>query len=339
MIEVQQPQLFMGRISVTDGMDESAVKKLENAGHEVILKHYSKEELDSGVLAKFDAVVVRSATKITDKVIRSSSGKNGSLKFIGRAGVGIDNIDLKSATKSKIAVCNTPSSSTNAVVELTIGHLISCTRKIAIGDRSLRERKWAKKNLRGSELSGKRLGLIGFGRISQGVGKIARSLGMSLHTYDPYLPPEVAADQHCTLHDEIDKVFQLCTHISIHCNHSDETHHLVNKERLEMMPGIGIDGVECGNHLVNCARGGIVDEDAVLDALENGTLASAALDVFEIEPVENYALINHPNFHGTPHIGASTYEAQSRIGEEMTSLILDFFERKRPKSILNPEVI
>ena len=206
----------MGRISVTDGMDESAVKKLENAGHEVILKHYS--------------------------------------------------------------VCNTPSSSTNAVVELTIGHLISCTRKIAIGDRSLRERKWAKKNLRGSELSGKRLGLIGFGRISQGVGKIARSLGMSLHTYDPYLPPEVAADQHCTLHDEIDKVFQLCTHISIHCNHSDETHHLVNKERLEMMPGIGIDGVECGNHLV-------------------------------------------------------------RIGEEMTSLILDFFERKRPKSILNPEVI
>lgn len=329
----------MGRIAVTDGMDESAVKKLENAGHEVILEHYTKDKLESGVLGKFDAVVVRSATKISDKVITSSTGRNGSLKFIGRAGVGIDNIDIKAATRSKIAVCNTPSSSTNAVVELTIGHLLSCTRNIATGDRSLRDGKWAKKSLRGSELSGKRLGLIGFGRIAQGVGKIARSLGMSLHAYDPYLPPEIAADEHCTLHDDIDRVFSLCTHISIHCNYSNETHHLVNQRRLEMMPRIGIDGVECGNHLVNCARGGIVDEAAVLDALENGTLSSAALDVFEIEPVENNPLINHPNFHGTPHIGASTVEAQSRIGEEMVSLILDYFNGKRPKSILNPEVI
>tara|TARA_B100001750_G_C15468438_1_gene578407 strand:- start:249 stop:1238 length:990 start_codon:yes stop_codon:yes gene_type:complete len=329
----------MGRIAVTDGMDESAVKQLENMGHEVILKHYSLDELESGALAKFDAVVIRSATKISENVINSSSGRKGSLKFIGRAGVGVDNIDINAASKSKIAVCNTPSSSTNAVVELTIGHLITCTRHIAIGDRSLRDGEWSKKDLRGSELSGKRLGLIGFGRIAQGVGKVARSLGMSLHTYDPYMSPEIAADQHCTLHDDIDDVFRLCTHISIHCNHSDETHHLVNHERLEMMPRVGIDGVECGNHLVNCARGGIVDEVAVLDALDSGVLTSAALDVFEVEPVLNNPLIHHRNFHGTPHIGAATYEAQSRIGDEMVSLLLDFFNGKRPKSILNPEVI
>ncbi|MDP6334396.1 MAG: hydroxyacid dehydrogenase [Candidatus Poseidoniaceae archaeon] len=329
----------MGRIAVTDGMDDSAVKQLEDAGHEVVLKHYSKEELEAGILSDFDAVVIRSATKITDKVIRSSSGRKRSLKLIGRAGVGVDNINMDAATKSKIAVCNTPSSSTNAVVELTIGHLLSCTRHITTGDRTLRNGKWEKKNLRGSELSGKRLGLIGFGRIAQGVGRLARSIGMTLHAYDPYLPAEIAADQHCTLHDNIDDVFRLCTHISIHCNHSAETHHLVNSERISMMPGIGIDGVECGNHLVNCARGGIVDEVAVLNALESGALSSVALDVFEVEPVVDNPLLNHRNFHGTPHIGAATYEAQARIGQEMAALIIDFLKGRKPKSILNPEVI
>jgi len=329
----------MGRVAVTDGMDQKAIKQLEEAGHEVILNHYSISELDDGALADFDAVVIRSATKITDKVIYSSTGRNGSLKLIGRAGVGIDNIDMHAATKSKIAVCNTPSASTNAVVELTIGHLLSCARHITTGDRTLRSSEWAKKSLRGTELSGKRLGLIGFGRIAQGVGKLARSLGMTLHTYDPYLSAEIAADQHCTLHDDIDEVFRLCTHISIHCNHSEETHHLVNSDRIQLMPHVGIDGVQCGNHLVNCARGGIVDELAVLEALESGTLASAALDVFEVEPALDNPLIHHRNFHGTPHIGAATYEAQARIGHEMAALIIDFLEGRRPKSILNPEVI
>ena len=329
----------MKRIAVTDGMDEKAVSILQDAGFEVILKHYSKDELESGILADFDAVIIRSATKISKKVINSSSGRKGSLKLIGRAGVGIDNIDIKSATKSKVAVCNTPSSSTNAVVELTIGHLLTCARHIATGDRSLRNGEWQKKDLRGTELSGKRLGLIGFGRIAQGVAKVARTLGMTLHTYDPYLPPEIAADQHCTLHDDVEDIFRLCTHISIHCNLTNETHHLVNYDRLKMMPQIGTDGVKCGNHLVNCARGGIVNEKDVLLALEDGTLSSVALDVFEVEPVYDNPLIHHRNFHGTPHIGAATNEAQSRIGTEMAALIIDYFNGKKPKSILNSEVI
>ena len=182
------------------------------------------------------------------------------------------------------------------------------------------------------------MGLIGFGRIAQGVGQAARSLGMTLHTYDPYLPAEIAADQHCQLHDEIDEVFRMCTHISIHCNLTEETRHLVNAKRLEMMPGIGIDGVPCGNHIVNCARGGIVDEVALLKALESGVVSSAALDVFEKEPALDNPIIHHRNFHGTPHIGAATIEAQARIGEEMAALLIDFFDGKKPKSIINPEV-
>ena len=328
----------MGRIAVTDGMDEIAVKHLEKMGHEVVLQHYTADELASGVLSSFDAVVIRSATKMTEQVINNSSGRNGQLKLIGRAGVGIDNIDLAVSTSSRIVVCNTPDASTHAVVELTIGHLLACARHITTGDRTLRDGEWAKRKLRGTELSGKRLGLIGFGRIAQGVGKVARSLGMTLHTYDPYLVAEVAADQHCQLHDEIDEVFRLCTHISIHCNLTEETHHLVNTERLEMMPGIGIDGVPCGNHIVNCARGGIVDEVALLKALESGMVATAALDVFEKGSAVDNPIIHHRNFHGSPHIGAATIEAQARIGKEMSALLIDFFDGKKPTTIINPEI-
>jgi D-3-phosphoglycerate dehydrogenase len=261
------------------------------------------------------------------------------LKIIGRAGVGVDNIDLDAATNAGILVCNTPGSSTQSVVELTIGHLLASTRHIATADRDLRQGNWTKKSLRGTELSGKRIGFIGFGRIAQGVGRMARAIGMELHAYDPYLPEEIALEQHCILHSDVNDVFRMCTHVAIHCNLTDETHHLVNAETLAMMPGIGADGTECGNHLVSCARGGVVDEVAVLDALNSGTLASCALDVFEIEPVDGNPLVEHPNFHGTPHIGAATKEAQQRIGFEMADLLIDFFNGKTPNSVVNKSVL
>ncbi len=328
----------MARICVTDGMEAKALAKLEEAGHEVVLHHFTAEELGKGALAEYDAVVIRSATIMTAKVIKVSSGRKGSLRLIGRAGVGVDNIDLKAATRARVAVCNTPGASTHAVVELTIGHLLASVRHIATGDRTLRAGEWQKKRLSGSELAGKRLGLVGFGRIAQGVGQAARALGMTIHAYDPYLPPEIAADLHCTLHDDIDEVFRLCTHISIHCNLTDETRHLVNSERMGMMPRLSPEGVECGNHIVNCARGGIIDEVALLEALEEGVITTAALDVFEVEPAGDNPLLQHRNFHGTPHIGAATDEAQGRIGLEMADLICNFFDGRKPKSIINPEV-
>lgn len=321
----------MANIAVTDGMDPVAVINLINAGHNVVEQHYTQEELVSGALADFDAVVVRSATKLNSEVIEKSTN----LKFIGRAGVGVDNIDLQAATKSGIVVCNTPQASTNSVVELTMGHLLASCRHIARGDRGLREGLWEKKLLKGTELSGKRLGLIGFGRIAQGVASVALAMGMECHAYDPYLPAKIAKTFECTMHDDVDSLFQLCTHISIHCNLTEETHHLVNHERIVMMPTSAPNGVSCGNHIVNCARGGIVDEDAVLNALKSGDLNSAALDVFEVEPALENPLIQHPNFHGTPHIGAATLEAQARIGEEMVTLLIDYFQGKRPFSALN----
>jgi len=324
----------VGRIAVTDGMADAAVAILEDAGHEVVIAHYTAEELRAGSLAGFDAVVVRSATKMTSEVIQASCS-DGKLGFIGRAGVGVDNIDIDSATDNGIVVCNTPGASTRSVVELTIGHLIASTRYIARADRSLRLGEWTKKSLRGSELGGKRLGLIGFGRISRGVAELASAFGMEVRTFDPFVSTDEAAELGCRMHDDVDDVFRSCTHISVHCNHSNDTHHLVNANRLAMMPGTAPDGTPCGNHVVNCARGGIVDEVAVLKALEDGTLASAALDVFEVEPAGDNPVLQHEHFHGSPHIGAATLEAQIRVGTEMAGLLINFFEGERPESAIN----
>ena len=310
----------MARIAVTDGMDKKAVLMLEKAGHEVVAASISSQHLLDGALGEFDAIVIRSATKLTGDVIRASGNR---LKVIGRAGVGVDNIDLEAAGAAGIAVVNAPRASTQSVVELTLGHLLASIRYIPRADRGLRQGLWEKKALKGSELFGKSLGLIGFGRIAQSVGVVAQALGMEVHAYDPYLPPKIAKSQNTRLHKTVDALFSNCTHISIHCNLTDETYHLVNSERISMMPKIGRDGSKCGNHIVNCARGGIVDEDAVANALESGDLASAALDVFETEPVSpEHPLLQMTNFHGTPHVGAATIEAQARVGSDIVSNIM-----------------
>ena len=326
----------MARIAVTDGLSNEAKTLLEKQGHEVVVKFYSESELEKGVLNDFEAVIVRSATKITDLVVKSSPN----LKVIARAGVGVDNIDLAAAGLANIPVVNAPRASTQSVVELTIGHLLSSVRHVAKSDRSMREGKWEKKQFKGSELSGKNLGLVGFGRIAQGVGLIAQSLGMNVHAYDPYLPPKIAKNQNTRLHRSVDTLFSNCTHISIHCNLTEETHHLVNYNRISKMPGKSTDGIQCGNHIVNCARGGIVNESDVLKALNDGILASAALDVFEEEPVpEGYELCQHPNFHSTPHIGASTIEAQRRVGLDIARNVMLILSNKKCDFIVNRDFL
>ena len=204
----------------------------------------------------------------------------------------------------------------------------------------MREGKWEKKIMSGTELSGKCLGLIGFGRIAQGVGAVAQAMGMEVHTFDPYLPAKIAKSQNTTLHKSVDTLFKRCTHISIHCNLTDETHHLVNEERMAMMPGKSRDGIKCGNHVVNCARGGIIDETALLQGLEQGVISSAALDVFESEPVSaNYALIQHDNFHGTPHIGAATLEAQARVGRDIANAIMTVLSGEECETTVNKHLL
>jgi len=318
---------------VTDGMDPKAVHLLEKAGHEVVVASISPQDLLQGGLSEFDGIIVRSATKLTKAVIQASGDR---LSVIGRAGVGVDNIDLKVAGEQGISVVNAPRSSTQSVVELTIGHLLASIRHLPRADRGLRDGQWEKKALKGSELSGKVLGLIGFGRIAQAVGDVAQAIGMEVHAYDPYLPPKIAKSKNTRLHKTVDALFANCTHLSIHCNYTDETHHLVNAERLSSMPQIGRDGAECGNHIINCARGGIVDEQAVLEALESGKLTTAALDVFEIEPVSpEHPLLQHPHFHGTPHIGASTIEAQARVGIDIINNVMDILNGRPCDYVVN----
>jgi D-3-phosphoglycerate dehydrogenase len=279
--------------------------------------------------------VIRSATKLDRNVVEASVRDGDGLKFIGRAGVGVDNIDIEAASENNIIVCNTPRASTRSVVEITIAHLLASCRNITTADRKLRDGVWAKKELVGTELSGKSLGLIGYGRIAQGVGNIANALGMNIHAYDPYVPKEIARKNNCMLHSDVESIFRMCTHVSIHCNLTEETYHLVDSSKIDLMPGIGDDGIYCGNHLINCARGGIVNENEALEALKNGKLSSLALDVFENEPAIDNPLFEHENFHGTPHIGAATKEAQARIGLEMAALVIESLNGKRPETSLN----
>ena len=321
----------MGKIAITDGMSENAISKLIDMGHEIIVEHFEKTDLESGILSEFDAVIVRSATKITKKVLDSLNPELNNLKFIGRAGVGVDNIDIENATNLGIYVCNTPKASTQSVVELTLGHLLSSVRYLPRADRHLRDGIWSKKELKGTELSGKKLGLVGFGRISKGVADISHNLGMDVHYYDPF----VKENNQFTCHNSIEELFDECTHISIHCNLTDETKGLVNLDLIRRMPRYDSYGLECGNHIVNCARGGIINEEDALFALNDGSLSSLGLDVFEIEPSIGQELIQHENFHGTPHIAASTIEAQNRIGIEMVELIDEFFKGVKPSTTLN----
>ena len=323
----------MARIAVTDGMDEKAVQRLQKAGHEVVVDHISAKDLLGGALKSYDAIIVRSATKLTEDVLNASGNR---LKVIGRAGVGVDNIDLEVAGRHGIRVVNAPRASTQSVVELTLGHLLASIRHLPRSDRSLREGKWEKKAMKGSELAGKALGLIGFGRIAQSVGRIAQAIGMEVHAYDPYLPPKIAKSQGTRLHKKIDSLFSNCTHISIHCNLTEETHHLVNAKRLASMPHIGKDGSRCGSHIINCARGGIVDEEAVMAALTSGVLTSVALDVFEHEPVDpKHPLLQMEHFHGTPHIGASTVEAQARVGLDIVTNVMDVLSGRPCEFVVN----
>ncbi len=323
----------MRRVAVTDGMAEEAVKRLENAGCEVVQEFIEHQQLVQGALAEFDAIIVRSATKITEEMLAVSQPR---LKVVARAGVGVDNIDIDAASKIGVPVVNAPRASTQSVVELTVGHLLSSLRFIPRADRSLRSGDWAKKELKGTELYGKRLGLIGFGRIAQGVAAVARAFGMEVHSYDPYLPLSIAKKAGVTMHKNIDNLFKLCTHISVHCNLTEETHHLINQKRIKLMPGVDPFNLACGNHIVNCARGGIVDEDAALEALESGQLSSLALDVFEHEPVDpSSPLLQHQNFHGTPHIGAATIEAQRRVGLDIVDAVLTVLDGGMAETTVN----
>ena len=291
----------MARILVTDPLDPAAVQALRKAGHDVDERKLRPEELLREI-PPYDALLVRSETKVTKAVL----GVADNLKVVGRAGVGVDNIDVNAAKERGVAVVNAPLAASNAVAELTIGHMLSLARMLPRADATTRAGQWEKKSLKGVELSGRTLGLLGVGRIGGRVAELARAFGMKVVVYDPYVSAEKAREMGATKLDAPDAVVSQSDFVSVHTPLTPETKHMVGKDLLAKF--------KRGSFLLNVARGGIVDEQALYHAVKEGHLAGAALDVFEEEPLKATPLAELPNVHFTPHVGASTAEAQLKAG-------------------------
>lgn len=299
----------MVRVLTNDGLQKGAINKLTSLGLEVVNEHYDKDVLGT-TLKEFDILVIRSATKVNADILDQAEG--GRLKLIIRAGVGIDNIDVPYATKKGIVVKNTPNASSDSVAELAIGHMFALARFIAISNCTMREGQWNKKKYEGVELGGKTLGIIGMGRIGKALAKKAEALGMNIIYNDMF------GRQDSLTYDflELEDLLKSSDFISLHVPYDKEKGSLIGKAQFDIMK----DGV----YLINCARGKVVEEAALLEALDSGKVAGAGIDVFEEEPTKNEALVNHPKVSVTPHIGAATKEAQERIGEEVVTTISDF---------------
>lgn len=301
--------LKMFRVLATDGMAKSAVEELRAKGYEVVEQFYEPEDLK--VAARdFDVLVVRSATKVKKDIIDAVKGSK--LKLVIRGGVGIDNIDKVYAEENGIAVTNTPKASSASVAELVIGQMISVARFLGDATYTCRNGAWNKKKYEGIELAGKTLGLFGFGRIAREVAKRAKALGMKVIFTDIFEIKDQDADFTQVSPAEVIKNSDF---ISLHVPAQKDKPYLLGKEEIAQMK----DGVI----LVNAARGGLIDEDALVDAVESGKVYGAALDVFKTEPLANERLMKCSRIVLTPHIGAATKEAQDRIGEEIVSIITE----------------
>lgn len=296
----------MYRILSTDGMAKSAVLKLKSLGYEVVEEFYEPEVLAEKV-KEFDALIVRSATKVRVPVIDAAASA-GKLKIIIRGGVGVDNIDVDYAKSKGIAVANTPNASSASVAELAITHMLALARFVAIANVTMRNGQWEKKAYKGVELTGKTLGVFGMGRIGRETAKRAEALGMKVIYTDAYPVSGVSYEK-----VEQDELLKRADFITFHIPAMKGQPPLVNAEFLAKMKD--------GAYLINTARGALVDEEALCDALDSGKLAGAGLDVYNEEPSKNERLLHHPKVSITPHIGGTTKEAQDRIGEEIVEII------------------
>ena len=299
------------KILICDKTEPEAIQCMRQADIQVdVLDNISAEELPK-VLPAYDGMVVRSRTKVRAALIDACPN----LKVIVRGGIGLDTIDTDYARSKGITVMNTPKASSASVAELTIGFMFAMARQIHTTTASMKAGKWEKKKFEGDEIGGKTLGVIGFGNIGCEVAKRALALGMTVLAYDVY-EPKLEGVKRVT----VDELLSRSDYITLHLPLTDETHNLIGAaEFAKMKPGV---------RLINCARGGVVDENALYDAIVSGKVAGAALDVFTQEPSEGHRLFNLEQVIGSPHIGAATKEAQSRIGAEVAKKIIEFYNSR-----------
>ncbi|UCE29673.1 MAG: hydroxyacid dehydrogenase [Candidatus Bathyarchaeota archaeon] len=294
------------RILVCDKIADEGVKLLEKKGYEVTNAwDLPKDELPK-IVAKYDALIVRSATKVKGDLIANAEN----LKVIGRAGIGLDNIDLEKAKEMAAIVVNTPTASATSVAELAIGHMLALTRGIVKGTNTLREGKWAKKELKGAEVNGKTLGLIGYGNIAKIVEKLAIALGMKVivvrsRVYDRFI--------------SLEEMLPKADFISVHVPLNPQTRHMLSQKEFNIMK----DGVT----VIDCSRGGVVDQGALYQALVSGKIKAVAVDVFEEEPPGRHKMLSLENVQATPHIGAQTKEAQLRAGVQIAERVIEELQK------------
>uniref|UniRef100_A0A2K6F1P0 D-3-phosphoglycerate dehydrogenase n=1 Tax=Propithecus coquereli TaxID=379532 RepID=A0A2K6F1P0_PROCO len=303
------------KVLISDSLDPCCRKILQDGGLQVVEKqNLSKEELIAE-LQDCEGLIVRSATKVTADVINAAE----KLQVVGRAGTGVDNVDLEAATRKGVLVMNTPNGNSLSAAELTCGMIMCLARQIPQATASMKDGKWERKKFMGTELNGKTLGILGLGRIGREVATRMQSFGMKTVGYDPIISPEVSASfgvQQLPL----EEIWPLCDFITVHTPLLPSTTGLLNDSTFARC--------KKGVRVVNCARGGIVDEGALLRALQSGQCAGAALDVFTEEPPRDRALVDHENVISCPHLGASTKEAQSRCGEEIAIQFVDMVKGK-----------
>ncbi|NOX36805.1 MAG: hypothetical protein GXO78_04630 [Calditrichaeota bacterium] len=311
------------KVLITDKTSPKCAEILRNAGHEVDEKFgISKEELLK-IIPEYHGLIVRSATKVTADIIEAGTN----LKVIGRAGSGVDNIDVDAATRKGIVVMNTPGGNTNAVAELALMFMLGLGRHFYAAVDSLKSQKWEKKLFSGSEILGKTLGLLGYGRVSRSLAKKALALGMRVLCYDPKIKKNLTDEDGIELVADLDSVLASSDYISVHLTKKPETMNFVNRDLFAKM--------KKGVFFVNCSRGGIVNEADLLTALNEGQVAAAALDVYENEPPTDFQLIQHPRVICTPHIGASTREAQENVAIQIAEQFVDMFAGKGIRNAVN----
>lgn len=298
------------KVLISDPIAKEAIEVLKSSGIEPVEQTGLAPEDLIKVIPEYDGIIVRSATKVTKDVIEA--GKN--LKVIGRAGVGLDNVDRAAAKENNIKVVNTPAATSISVAELALGMMFSAARRIPQATVSTRAGKWEKKKFKGFELFGKTLGIIGVGRIGTELAKRAAAMGMKVLAYDPYIKTHEQAQI-----TDFDTLLKESDYISLHIPRTDETSHILNKAAFDKMK----DGVV----IINCARGGVVDEDALFDAVKAGKVRIAAMDVYESEPAKEHKLFSLEEVIVTPHIGAQTAEGQLRAGVQIAELVRDTLKK------------
>lgn len=314
----------MVRVLVTDEVSEKALELMKSEGIEVdVLLKKNEDELVT-LAPNYDGFVIRSGVKITKKVLEA--GASGKLKIIGRAGVGVDNVDKEVAKELGIVVENTPFGNTNAAAEQTLALMMLCARPTYLACKSMKEGKWDRKSFEGTELKAKTLGLIGFGNVGKKVARVAQSLEMNVIVYDPFLSEEKFRELKVKK-TELEEIYTNSDYITVHVPLTEKTKDMINEEQFNKMKN--------GVRILNVARGGVINERALLNAIKLGKVAAAGLDVYTEEPPLNKELIMHERVTCTPHLGASTIEAQENVGIEVAEQIVLALKKGEVKNCVN----